>query len=153
MHVNGFGDTDITAALAYENHSSVTPYTRDIVNKIHEDVRFGRAFVFPLRLAKGNLGLRLSTLAVVASTSKTRIIHDLTLASSASCHGVDADTYFAMAPPCQLVHVLRDVVRLMLYLRRKHGVSARILLSKIEVKEAFLDRWRWSGSSPRRLHT
>ena len=48
VHVDGFGDTDITAALAYNNHSSVIPYTNAIISKVHEDVRFGHAFVSPL---------------------------------------------------------------------------------------------------------
>ena len=137
VHVYGLGDTNITAALEYGNHSNVTPYTRDLVNKIHEDVRFGRALVIPLRVANAILGLRLPPLAVVASTSRTRIIHDLTFASSPSCHGVNADTDFATAPPCRRGHVLRDVVRRIAYLRRKVGVSARILLSKMDVKDAF----------------
>ena len=29
MHANGFGETDITAALTHNNHSSVVPYTAD----------------------------------------------------------------------------------------------------------------------------
>ena len=50
VHVDGFGDTDITAALAYNHHSSVVSHTNAIINKVHEDERFGRAFVSPLRL-------------------------------------------------------------------------------------------------------
>ena len=115
VHVNGFGATDTAAALAYETHRSVSPYTGDIINKIHEDLRFGRAFVFPFRLVNEILGLRLSPLAVVESTSETHIIHDLTFARSPSHHGVSADTDFATAPPYQLGHVLRDVVRCSLF--------------------------------------
>ena len=54
VHVNGSSDTDITAAPTYNNHSSVVPCTDDPIEKVHEDVRFGRFFVSPLRLAKGN---------------------------------------------------------------------------------------------------
>ena len=50
VHVDGFGDTGITAVLAYNHHSSVVSSTNAIINKVREHVRFGRAFVFPLRL-------------------------------------------------------------------------------------------------------
>ena len=135
MHVNGFGDTDITAALAYENHSSVTPYTRDIVNKIHEDVRFGRAFVFPFRLVNEILGLRLSPLAVVESTSETHIIHDLTFATSPACHGVNAETV-ATAPHVNRIMCCTKLYRVF-YLCGENAMSVRIVLSEMDVEDAF----------------
>ena len=33
VHADGFGDTDIKAALAHNNHSSVVPYTNAIINR------------------------------------------------------------------------------------------------------------------------
>ena len=71
------------------------------------------------------------------STSKTRVIHYLTFASSPSSPGVNANTDFSTASPCQLGHVLREVVWRILYLRRKYGVGAPIVLSKMGVKDAF----------------
>ena len=135
VHVNGFGATDTAAALAYETHRSVSPYTGDIINKIHEDLRFGRAFVFPFRLVNEILGLRLSPLAVVESTSATHIIHDLTFATSPSCHGVNAETV-ATAP-----HVNRIMCCKMLYgvfcFCGENAVSVRIVLSEMDVEDAF----------------
>ena len=84
VHAYGFGDIDIPAALAYNNHSSVVPYTNAIINKVHEGAQFGRALVFPLRLVNGIMGLRLSPLTVVAFISKTGVIHYLAFASSPS---------------------------------------------------------------------
>ena len=106
VHANGSAHADITAALKYNNHSSVVPCTDDIITKVYEGVRFGRFFVFPLRLVEGMKGLRLSPLVdVVAPTPKTRVIRDLTFASSLSSAGV----HFSIAPACQLGHVLRKV--------------------------------------------
>ena len=80
--------------------------------------------------------LRLSPLAVVVSTSNTRVIHYLTFASSPSSSGVNADTDFSTTPPCQLGHVLPEVVWRMLYLRRKYAIGARMVLSTTDVKDA-----------------
>lgn len=106
-------------------------------NKVHEDVRLRRALVFPLRLVNGIVGLRLSPLTVVASTSKNRVIHNLTFASSPSNPGANADTDSSTAPARQLGHVLREVVWRILYFRRKYGVGAHIVLSKTDVEDAF----------------
>ena len=135
VHVDGVGD--IGAALAYSNHSSVGAHVDRIVAKIAEDVKFGHAFVFPIRAAASIPGLRLSPLGVVVSTSKVRVIHDLTFSSFPSGPGVNSDTDFDTAPPCKLGHVLRDVIWRILYLRRKFGTDARIVLSKMDVANAF----------------
>ena len=79
VHVEG--STDIGAALAYSNHRSVAPHSDTILAKIFDDVRFGRAFMFPRIDAHTIPDLRLSPLAVVVFPSKTRVIHDLTLSS------------------------------------------------------------------------
>lgn len=83
------------------------------------------------------MGLRLSPLGIVASTSKTRVIHDITFASAPSMPGVNYDTDFTTAPSCQLDHVMRYVTLRIIYWRRNYGVSARKVLSKIDVKDAF----------------
>lgn len=38
---------DLGAALQYGNHRSIVPYEGNILCKIADDVRLGRAFVFP----------------------------------------------------------------------------------------------------------
>ena len=50
---------------------------------------------------------------------------------------VNADIDFQQAPPVALAHVLRDVIWRILYLRGRFGPNARIVLSKIDVTEAF----------------
>ena len=47
VRVNGVGD--LKAALQYSNHSSIDQYTGHFVAKVAEDVRLGRAFIFPSR--------------------------------------------------------------------------------------------------------
>ena len=74
---------------------------------------------------------------MVVSPSKTRIIHDLTFSSSQYARSVNADTDFAQAPPVELGRVLRNTIGRTLYLRRRVGPRARIVLSKIDVTEAF----------------
>ena len=51
--------------------------------------------------------------------------------------GVNEDTDFSSVPTCELGHVLRDIVRRILYLRQRFGRGARIVLSKMDVKDAF----------------
>ena len=41
------GDTDVGAVLAYSNHRSVAPHVDSILAIVFDDVRFGRAFIFP----------------------------------------------------------------------------------------------------------
>ena len=96
VHVEG--STDIGAALAYSNRS-VAPHSDIILAKIFDDIRFGRSIIFPRTEAHTIPDLRLSPLAVVVSTSKTRIIHDLTFSSSQYARSVNADTDFAQPPP------------------------------------------------------
>lgn len=151
VHVNDFGGADITAALTYNNHSRVIPYTADIIINFHKDVRFGRAFVFPLRLVNHVMGLMLSPLAVVASTSKTRVKHGLAFTSSPSSPAVNADTD---GPPRQLGHLLAargSMKRFIFYTDLRCWCA-----NKFPVKwmsKTHFDKWRWSGSSRRRLDT
>ena len=71
------------------------------------------------------------------SPSKTRVINDLTFSVSPRANSVNTDTDFEQDPPVELGGVLRDVTWRILYLRRRFGPGARIVLSKIDVSEAF----------------
>ena len=145
VHVEG--GSDIGAALAYSNHRSVAPHSVSTLAKIFDDVRFGRAFIFPRREAHIIPNLRVSPMAVVVSPSKNRIIHDLTFPVSSSVRSVNADTDFEKAPPVALGRVLRDMIWRILYLRRDFGPHARIVLSKIDVTEAFRQvSVQWAGA-------
>ena len=73
----------------------------------------------------------------MVSPSKTRNIHDLTFTSSQYARIVNAVTDFGQPPPVELGRVLRNIIERILYLRRRFGPRARIMLSKIDVTEAF----------------
>ena len=133
VRVNRVGD--LKAALQYSNHSSIDQYTGDFVTKIVEDVRLGRAFIFPREVASRIPGLRVSPVGVVVSATKVRIIHDLTMAFSNP--GVSGDTDFESAPNCKLGHVLIDIVWRILFLRRTLAPHTHIMLSKMDAKDAF----------------
>ena len=64
-------------------------------------------------------------------------MHDLTFPVSSSARSVNADTDFEKASPVALGRVLRDIIGRIWYLRRQFGPRARIVLSKIDVTEAF----------------
>ena len=51
--------------------------------------------------------------------------------------GVNEDTDFSSGTTCELGHVLRDIIWRILYLRKRFGRGARIVLSKMYVKDAF----------------
>ena len=80
-------------------------------------------------------GLRVSPVGVAVSATKVRIIHDLTMAFSNP--GVNGDTNFESAPKCKLGHVLRDIVWRILFLRCTLAPHTHIMLSKMDVKDAF----------------
>ena len=82
------------------------------------------------------MGLRVSPLAVIPEP-KLRIVHDLPFASAGGRTSVNSDTDFSSAPPCELGHVLREVLLRVLFLRRTHARSARIVLCRVDVKEDF----------------
>ena len=67
VEVGGVGDLD--AALVYGNHSSIGPYEENITSKIADDVRLGRALVFPREAADRIPGLHMSPLGVTLSPS------------------------------------------------------------------------------------
>ena len=130
------GEADVRVALRYGNHRSIAPYHRNITSKIYDDVQRGRAFIFPKSVAHLIPGLRLAPLGAVVSPSKTRIIHDLSFSLQQSASSVNADTDFESAPPVKLGHVLRQFIGRILFLRRRWP-KARIVLSKMDVAEAF----------------
>ena len=96
----------------------------------------GRALVFKLSSASDIPGLRVSPLAVVLKP-KFRIIHDLTFARAGGHSSVNDDTDFSSAPSCELGHVFRDVLLRVLFLRQLHGPTARIVLCRVDVKDAY----------------
>ena len=128
---------DLALALRYSNHSSADGFVDEINDKIRDDVKFGRAFVFSREAASCIPGLRVSPLAVIKSSTKLRVVHDLTFSSGPSTIGVNEDTDFSSAPTCELGHVVRDIIWRILYLRHRFGRGARIVLSKMDVKDAF----------------
>ena len=67
VDAGGVGDLD--AALVYGNHSSIGPYEENITSKIADDVRLGRALVFPREAADRIPGLHVSPLGVTLSPS------------------------------------------------------------------------------------
>ena len=126
---------DLHAELAYGNHPSVASHELAIHKKVCSDVVNGRALVFD-SLSAVIMGLRVSPLAVIPEP-KLRIVHDLSFVSAGGRTSVNSDTDFSSAPPCELGHVLREVFLRVLFLRQTHGRSARIVLCRVDVKEAF----------------
>ena len=121
--------------MEYGNQSSIGPYEENIKSKIADDVRLGRAFVYPREAADRMPGLLMSPLGVAVFPSKIKIIHDLIF--STSVPGVNADTDLSSAPACKLGHVLRGIIWRILDLRRPSVPITRILLNKTDVKDAF----------------
>ena len=92
--------------------------------------------MFKLSSASDIRGLRVSPLSVVL-TPKFRSIHYLTFARAGSHSSVNDETDFSSAPFCQLGHVLRVVLLRVLILRQMHGPTARIVICRVDVKDAF----------------
>ena len=88
------GAGDLSAALAYGNHSSSARFSPHTLEKIVEDVSHGRSFVFPREVADQIPGIRISPLILAESTSKVRICHDLTNANSERSVHEDTDRLF-----------------------------------------------------------
>ena len=75
------------------------------------------------------------------------MIHDLTFSSSQYARSVNAETDFAQPSPVGLARVLRNIIGRILYLRRRVGPRVRIVLSKIDVTEAFRQvSVQWAGA-------
>ena len=127
---------NLTAELAYGNHPSVAPHAVAFHQKVCADVVHDRALVFKLSSASDIRGLRVLPLVAVLKP-KFRIIHDLTFARAGGHSSLNDDTDFSSAPFCELDHVLRDVLLQVLFLRQMHGPTARIVLCRVDVKDAY----------------
>ena len=127
---------NLTAELASGNHQSVAPHAGAVHQKIYADVVRGRALVFKLSSASDIPGLRVSPLSVVLKP-KFRIIHDLTFARVGSHSSVNGDTDFSSAPSFELGHVFGKVLLRVLFLRQLHDPTARIVLCRVDVKDAY----------------
>ena len=125
------GAEDLSAALAYGNHSSSARFSPHTLEKIVEDVSHGRSFVFPREIADKIPGIRISPLTVAESTSKVRIRHDLNNANSG--RSVNENTERLFFPDFKIGHALRSVVSIFLFLY----FNPRILLAKQDTKLAF----------------
>lgn len=73
----------------------------------------------------------------VVEEPKLRILYYLTFAGSGNRLSVNDDTDFDSFPPYKLGHLLHDVLFRVLYLPQKHWPGARIVLCRIDVKEAY----------------
>ena len=136
--VDEAGEGDLSAAIAYGNHDSTQAHHNLIVAEIFDDVRLGRAFALPRSMAGEIPGLHLSPMGVVVSPSKKRIIHDfLSFRSSPQASSVNADTAPDSAPPVELGRVLRDIIWRVLFLRQKFGTGVDIVISKVDMTDAF----------------
>lgn len=122
--------------LEYGNHQSATNHKKLIWEKATEDVRMGRAIPFEARRAPAIRRLRISPLGVVHG-SKLRIIHDLSFSPARDRSSVNHLTEFEKAPRLGLGHVLPDILTRIMYLRQRFGQCAHIVLSKVDVKDAF----------------
>lgn len=48
------GAGDLIEEMKYGNHGSAKPYSHDILQKLFDDVRFGRAFIYSQKVAQGS---------------------------------------------------------------------------------------------------
>ena len=96
-------------AACIPNHLSVTSRTAVFDDTVCTDVIHERALNLDSRFAADILGLRVSPLAVVLEP-KFRIIDDLTFARAGVGTSVKDETDLPSAPPCELGHVLVDVL-------------------------------------------
>ena len=148
------GKGDLRAATEYGNRNSIRRYSPESLAKVRKDVLMGRAFVFPREAVTKIAGIRVSPMTVAiktagicvlpmtvaVSTSQTRISHDLS--NAVSGRGVNEDTDTSDIPECKIGHVLRDVIRRIMYLYGAAVVNAagtppRILFAKMDTKSAF----------------
>ena len=120
----------------YGNHPSSESHTEAICAKIVQNVVNGRALAFKRSSVSDIRGLRVSPVGAVEGR-KLRIIHDLTFAGGGYRSSVNGDTDFSVAPTCELGYVFADVCRRLLYLHQRHDVVARVMLCRIDVKDAF----------------
>ena len=125
----------MTTELAYGNHPGVAPHAAAVHQTICADVVRGRALVFEFISASDIQGLRFSLSAVVLKPSFLTI-HDLPFACAGGHSSVNDDTDFSSAPSCAIGHVLRGVLLRVLVSRQMRGPTARMILCRVDVKDA-----------------
>lgn len=119
------------------NHSGVDDHLDRVYDQLRQDVFHRRSVLFTQQFLRDIRIFRVSPLGVVLEP-KLDIVHDLTFAPRASVRTtVNHDTHFVQAPPCEIGNVLSKVLRQVVYLRQKYGPAFRIVLTKIDTKEAF----------------
>ena len=96
----------------------------------------GRTLAFKRPSVSDIRGLHVSPLGAVEGR-KLRIIQDLTFVGDGYRSSVNDDTDFSSATPRELGRVFGEVCRRTLHLRQRHGVVARVMLCRIDVKDAF----------------
>ena len=102
VHANILDDTDITAARMYNNHSSVLPDTAGVINRFARGRSVRARFSISPSIGQWYCGT--DTVAVGISG-----VHVEKSCNTLS-RGAHADTDFSTTTPCQLAHVLREVV-------------------------------------------
>ena len=125
---------DLSSELAYGNHPSVASHAAVAHDKVCTDVI--HVLWFLVRVLRPTFWLGVPGLAVVL-VPKFRTIHYLTFARAGGQTSVNDDTDSASAPPCELGHALRDVLLRVLFSRQRRGITAQILLCRVEVKDVF----------------
>ena len=127
---------DLQAKIAYGNHPSSESHTWAVQAKIVQDVVNGCALASKRSSVSDTRGLRVSPLDTVEGM-ELRIIHGLTFAGDGYRSNVNDDNDFSAASPCEFGHVFGNVCRRVPYLRQRHGVVARVMLCRIDIKDAF----------------
>jgi hypothetical protein len=129
---------DLCAEISRGNHSSAQRLQQPCVDKVHGDLRVGKAFIITKQAALKHLKgrLRVAPVGVIQERAdKFRIIHDLS-ASLAAFTSVNQDTDFDSAPPVQCGTVIRDVINRIWQLRQRY-TGLPIVISKIDFTSAF----------------
>ena len=127
----------LALALLNSNHSSADVYLGGIANMICDDVRLCRVVVLLHEAAARIPGLRVSPLAAIECSTEVRVMHGLMFSSGPPITGVDEDTDCSSASIGEFSQLLRDIIWCILYLCQRFCSGARILLSEMEVQDAF----------------
>ena len=111
-------------------------HTRTIRAKLVQDVVNGRALAVKRLSVSDIRGLCVSPVGVVEGR-KRRIIHNLTLAGDGWRSSANDDIDFSASPSCELGDLFGDICGRTLYLRQRHGGVVRVMLCRLDVKDAF----------------
>ena len=130
---------NLTKELTYGNQSSAQRFHVAVWEMAVADVASGRAIVFPKEKAGQVEGLRVSPVGAVEEWEKIIIIHDMTFEHRDGSGGgsMNSTTDWDEIPTCALAGVMHEVVQRVLGLRVKFGDRARIVIQKMDVKNAF----------------